>query len=237
MNEEQFYNVANAGTIREAVANLITTNPILSKLEGKDYYDVEDSICSLIQKEQYDIASFVKGMEARNIFECIYEGDFDKVPESLKDSMVSDYLDALNDDDETRSNLADWIINDYKDELAEYQDKFCDVIFCDKIITEVKTFFDAYRTGACPEVILAQVYKLNFLNQLSDWAENINESCGDEDLKSLSQLVTLDNISESLYDYYTGCFSPESYNIHTFEGMDKLVRDFVQYKFELNKEV
>lgn len=68
MRNDKFWDECSNGSIREIVALFIDSSPLLSKLKGEKYYQLEDSIVSLIENNRDLISEKYKLNDTEKIF-------------------------------------------------------------------------------------------------------------------------------------------------------------------------
>ena len=60
MRDDKYWDTCNDQSIRQKVAEFIDNSPLLSKLEGKKYYELEDAIVALIEANKQSIHNTVE---------------------------------------------------------------------------------------------------------------------------------------------------------------------------------
>lgn len=108
MVNNKFWNVCTHGSLREKVAEFIDKSPLLSKLKGDKYYDLEDEIVDFIKQNRSLIADEVDMEYYRDDLATQVGEDHDEeaakiilsvVPTEIQDGIISDWRDVLSDND------------------------------------------------------------------------------------------------------------------------------------------
>lgn len=107
MRNDKFWNECTAGSIRQKVAEFIDKSPVLSKLKGEDYYDMEDALVEFIETNSGLIADEVDREYHRD--DLVNQATIDcgenaaqilsVIPIEKIDDIVGSWQEALGDDD------------------------------------------------------------------------------------------------------------------------------------------
>lgn len=107
MKNDKFWNECTNGSIRKKIAEFIDSNPAISHLKDKTYYDFEDALTALIydtremiSKEvdlEYQREDFLR--QAKEVFGDDVEDAVKMLPITIIDNMISHWQEALGDND------------------------------------------------------------------------------------------------------------------------------------------
>lgn len=107
MRNDKFWNECTAGSIRQKVAEFIDKSPVLSKLKGESYYDMEDALVEFIETNSGLIADEVDREYHRD--DLVNQATMDcgenaaqilsVIPIEKIDDIVDSWQEALGDDD------------------------------------------------------------------------------------------------------------------------------------------